>query len=146
MGNETFIQGNLALAIPAASARPALTVIDGGRRERAVSCVPPCQAASGRNGAASQRFALTVALVGVLIAVSVGFAFLRNHELVRAAAGIAYEEVTVAPGDSLWSIAEARPAAGLSTDDLVQIIQDRNGLERAGLEPGQVLLVPARQG
>lgn len=144
MSNATFTQGNLALAMPAAAPRPRLTVIEGGKRERATPVVPVIPQRAARAHVVSLRTMGIVALAAALIAAALGLALLSNHRLTSAAAAISYEEVTVAAGDSLWSLAESHPAAGLSTDDLVQVIQDHNGLERAGLTPGQVLLVPAR--
>ena len=50
--------------------------------------------------------------------------------------------VTVAPGDTLWSLAEAAHP-GQDPRPAIAEIRSANGLERSTLQPGQVLLVPA---
>ena len=50
--------------------------------------------------------------------------------------------VTVAPGDTLWSLAEStRP--GQDPRPAIAEIRSTNGLESSTLQPGQVLLIPA---
>ena len=50
--------------------------------------------------------------------------------------------VTVAPGDSLWSIAE-REMPGVDTREAVDRIEQLNGLSNASVPVGVVLEVPA---
>nr|WP_306792823.1 LysM peptidoglycan-binding domain-containing protein [Collinsella urealyticum] len=59
------------------------------------------------------------------------------------ARSIVYEQVRIAPGDSLWSLAEARSVDGMSTQELVQEIRTKNQLSSSMLEPGQVLELPS---
>lgn len=56
--------------------------------------------------------------------------------------GVGAVEVTVTPGDTLWSIASA---AQSETDiqQLITQISELNNLDSAQLAPGQVLFVPA---
>lgn len=51
--------------------------------------------------------------------------------------------VVVLDRDSLWTIARAHPVPGQGTARTVALIRRLNGLERADLTPGTVLLVPA---
>lgn len=51
--------------------------------------------------------------------------------------------VTVAPGDSLWSIAQRYSVHGVSTMDNIALISTLNGDMSGVLEPGQRLVVPA---
>ena len=53
-----------------------------------------------------------------------------------------YETITVHTGDSLWSIADAHPVAGRTTDDLVRHIRESNGLTSACIQPGMALTAP----
>ncbi len=57
----------------------------------------------------------------------------------RATAAI---EVTVARADTLWSIASEHRLPGLSTAQMVRVIQDANALPGGVLEAGAVLHVP----
>ena len=50
---------------------------------------------------------------------------------------------TVRPGDTLWSIASAHPADGVSVDETVSILRSWNGLTESLLQPGMSLEVPA---
>lgn len=145
MSNATYTQGNLALTLPASAPKPAFTVIEGGRRREPVQAPRPVvvRTAPQRAGA-TVRIVACAALAIVMLGGLLTFAFARNQAVASAVAAISYEEVTVEAGDSLWSIAAAHPAQGLSTDELVQVLQERNGLERAGLTPGQVIAVPSQ--
>ena len=49
--------------------------------------------------------------------------------------------VVVAPGDSLWGIAQ-ECGVDVATSDLVSWIQDRNGIEGGLITSGQTLVVP----
>ena len=51
--------------------------------------------------------------------------------------------VVVGPADSLWSIAEAHPLPGASTNETVEAIMRVNGLDGALLPAGMKLRVPA---
>jgi hypothetical protein len=51
--------------------------------------------------------------------------------------------VRVATSDTLWSIAAAHPAPGLSTASTVDEIARMNGLRTSSVRPGSLLKVPA---
>lgn len=55
---------------------------------------------------------------------------------------IATVMVAVEEGDTLWSMAEDHPIDGLTTQQCVRWVIDRNGLDDAVLTPGQVLELP----
>ncbi len=67
---------------------------------------------------------------------------------VRATAGtdhaapVTAERVTVAPGETLWQIAE-RVAPGTDPRDTVALILDLNGLQTAQVQAGTALLLPS---
>ena len=50
--------------------------------------------------------------------------------------------VSVAPGDTLWNIAEEHGVEGLTTQQSVDLIRTWNDLEQSTLQPGMELIVP----
>lgn len=52
------------------------------------------------------------------------------------------EQITVHQGDSLLSIASEHSVDGVSSDELVELIEEENDLENATITPGQHLMVP----
>ncbi|HTW83779.1 MAG TPA: LysM peptidoglycan-binding domain-containing protein [Candidatus Sulfotelmatobacter sp.] len=61
---------------------------------------------------------------------------------VHAASPVAYTNVTVRPGDTVWSLAERRTAAGGDVQSTVDAILTANHLGAANLSVGQHLRVP----
>ena len=61
---------------------------------------------------------------------------------VHAAPPLAYATVTVRPGDSLWSLAERRTAAGGDVQATVDQIVGANHLASSDLQVGQHLRIP----
>lgn len=61
---------------------------------------------------------------------------------IRAAAPVHYANVTVQPGDNLWSLAEKRTNAGGDVQAVVDQIVAVNHLANATLVPGQHLRIP----
>lgn len=56
-----------------------------------------------------------------------------------------YEQITVLPGESLWSIArQLAPDFSESTGDIVALLIDINNLASSELQTGQELLVPIK--
>lgn len=53
-----------------------------------------------------------------------------------------YETITVVSGDSLWSIAEAHPVSGCTTQQVANHICESNNLESSYLATGIKLVVP----
>jgi Tfp pilus assembly protein FimV len=81
---------------------------------------------------------LTVAVLALGVAL-IGLAKLSAPR--QAAAPPAPAVVTVAPGDTLWSIAE-RVAPNTDPRAEVAALQKRNGLTGVDLVPGEVLRIP----
>lgn len=82
---------------------------------------------------------LAGALVGLtlLIGSFANMAQATSHE----APGVAAVEVTVTPGDTLWSLASGLET-GEDTQVLIAQIAELNGLTSSDLHPGQTLYVP----
>lgn len=83
-----------------------------------------------------------VVLTAAVLALGAGLIWLaRASAPSPAAASTAPHVVTVAPGDTLWSIA-TRVAPDTDPRAEVAALQQRNGLTGVNLVPGQVLHVP----
>jgi LysM repeat protein len=83
-----------------------------------------------------------VVLTAVVLALGAGLIWLARLSAPQpAAAPPAPHAVTVAPGDTLWSIA-TRVAPGTDPRAEVAALQQRNRLTSVDLVPGQVLRVP----
>ncbi len=119
-----------ARPVPAA-ARPALAE-------------PPLRlTARGRMVVAAVAAVLVTALL-VVVSVVVGAgpaAQATNHPVSRQAAEKGLARVTVRPGESLWSVAEAADPDA-DTRIVVQEIIELNGLNGMVVNPGERLLVP----
>lgn len=149
-----LVSGNLALASHAveAPARPRLTVIEGTCAVRAVAperqlWAPDRFAArtAKRSSAASLvRFVIAgIVLTALAGALAFSFVSARMESERMAAASARRTEVSVAQGDSLWSLASEHPVEGLDTAKTVALIRDWNGLANGALSVGAVLTVPA---
>jgi len=80
-----------------------------------------------------------VALAGLSLAVTIP----ALSSSVHAAPPVAYASVVVAPGDSLWSLAERTTPSGGDVQGTVDEIIAANHLAGAELKVGQKLEVPA---
>ena len=112
-------------------ASPSLRLIDGGaghQRPSAGHRTCGTEGSRSRVGRSLAAFAVLCVLLAAALCLS---AFLLN---VRGAWG--------AVGDTLWSMAEDHPIDGLTTQQCVRWVIDRNGLDDAVLTPGQVLELP----
>ena len=91
----------------------------------------------------------TVLAAGAIAAAFLGAWYagdvIQNARLRQAEASIETESYTVKDQDTLWSIAAAHGADGMSTDQMVHWLQDENGLDFSFLQPGQTLTVSAAQ-
>lgn len=76
-----------------------------------------------------------VAIAGLLIA---GAVAVQPH----AATGTVTQTVQVQAGETLWSIAQAHPIAGLTTSQAAESISHTNRLATSTLRTGQTLQVP----
>jgi hypothetical protein len=84
---------------------------------------------------------VTVALAVVSLWTSAGSAQATSHALSRQAAERSLGQVTVRPGQSLWSVAEAADP-GADTRLVVQQIVELNALPGMVVTPGERLWVP----
>ena len=88
---------------------------------------------------------ITLAVFGVALAARVARSASPQAEktVFRLPVITQTQVVTVAPGDSLWSIARRYSPKGTSTMDNISVISALNGNPNGQLEPGQRLVVPA---
>ncbi len=80
---------------------------------------------------------------GLLAALLFSAGSLLNQAQATTAAdhGVQAEQITVAEGDTLWSIASAADS-DTEVQQLITQIAELNGLDSAQLQPGQVLHIP----
>lgn len=89
----------------------------------------------------TRRGRTVVVLVGLLALLAIGVAWAGGSAASEEPeATVAY---VVAPGDTLWDIADALAADG-ELREMMQHLQDLNDLDSVGLIVGQRLLVPAQ--
>lgn len=145
-GTAPYVFGSAARDLTAAT-QPALVVLPGGRGAQAHACR---YRPTARDVARDQRLRLRDAVVGVVLAVvlvasaCLAAGIVREHASAASAAQtqIAFESVAVQSGDTLWELAEAHPVRGLSTQEVVTLVSERNGLAGSVIQPGQVIQVP----
>lgn len=113
--------------------------------------------APGRGGRTAERIRLTrrgrllllgLPAVAVLVAAAVGLVLLLGAFTNQAQAsaqeqpGVTAAEVTVAPGDTLWSVAVSADSDA-EIQEVIARIAELNDLSSSELHPGQTLYVPA---
>jgi nucleoid-associated protein YgaU len=94
-----------------------------------------------RRQALARRRLVALAVLVALAAAALGVISASRSE---ASVDTAVRTVVVAPGDTLWDIAQGLVGPGESTHVLVAEIAARNGVDAASLRPGSVLEVPSR--
>lgn len=147
---NTMVYGNLALK-PERRA-PQLEVVSG-KKPSYVIAAPRQVAAPDRYAAVAcrpdTRASKALSAIGIIAVLSIMLAFtgvssvLNGAARADAIASANRTEVSVLPGDSLWSIAERHSIAGLSTEESVQVISEWNDLKSSMLVAGTTLTVPA---
>ncbi|MFC7405340.1 LysM peptidoglycan-binding domain-containing protein [Georgenia alba] len=91
----------------------------------------------------TRRGRRAVATLALLAAGSVSVAVGSWAALATQPAGLGETAtVTVAPGESLWSVAQAEADPGEDVRDVVARIAELNGLSSSGVHAGQQLQVP----
>src|SRR5580692_6725024 len=88
-----------------------------------------------------KRFTLMPAIALVALSLMVALPTLSNVRL-YAAGTQRYATVTVAPGDTLWSIAAAHGRANADIQETIDQITEANHLEIATIQPGEHLRIP----
>lgn len=119
--------------------QPRLYVIEGGCPSMSE------QKARTNTGAKAYPFFATVVFAAASLLIA---AILISVDAIRAAStedtlgstGIAY--VVVAPGDTIWDLAETHKPNGTQTPDVVEWIRRENNLSTSNLSIGQSLMVP----
>lgn len=92
----------------------------------------------------SKGIMLAVALASVLVACAIS-TFVSNARHAQAQRVISESEVQtihVAPGDTIWKIAEQHEVPGTTTSDVIEWIKEYNGLSSSALVPGQSIVTP----
>ena len=148
MNATDMVQGNLALKLEA-PAVPAFTVVKGGRPGFQTL---PCKLV--RSQCVATTSAPVALKVSTIVALAVAFTLFfvlatsifgaRHAAYAESASNVTYETVRVRSGDSLWSLAQEHPIAGLSTQEPSDMIRNVNHLEHGSLDAGAHLKVPAR--
>lgn len=133
------VHGNLALKPVEPVSR--FTVINGSA---AAPHLEHVQAPSCPHLHLPRILAVAIAIGIVVSCIFTAYTVLQSEQTAYHAAVTSeqLEAVTVAPGDSLWSIAAAHPLEGLDTAAVADAIQAINALESGTLQPGMVLNVP----
>lgn len=132
------------LATRTAASAGGLVVVDGGCAARPTTeRVRRATAAVNDALLGARELMLTALVVLVCAAALLAWGISDHRSLATAASDVAFERVSVAQGESLWEISEAHPVAGLSTQQVVELIAQRNDLTGSLIQPGQSLLVPA---
>lgn len=88
-----------------------------------------------------RRFTLMPAIALAGLALVVALPTLSSTRL-YAASVQRYVTVTVAPGDTLWSIAAAHSAQNSDLQEVVDRISDANHLHSGTIQPGERLRIP----
>ncbi|MDO5673106.1 MAG: LysM peptidoglycan-binding domain-containing protein [Actinomycetaceae bacterium] len=145
------VHGSSALEpIPSSGAIPRLRLIQGGslgapdssanpdKQEVSKALNSEQKQLKGVSGIFSRALLWTFfAVVALLLGGGAGFALSPSADAVPVG------KYVVAPGDTLWSIAQRHTALGTEIGDALVHIQEVNGLETQVLQVGQVLKIPA---
>lgn len=105
------------------------------RRHRAYTHQAGCPATRGRRQRLSVLEIATLLVIAALLVA--GAVSVRPQHIGPDATRI----VQVRPGDTLWSIAQAHPIAGLTTAQTAEAISLKNALASGNLSAGQTLVV-----
>lgn len=107
---------------------------------------PAQDTVTGRQTRLTARGRLLLGASGLVVAlslISANTALGSNEGSNSMTVAGSYEQITVLPGESLWSIArQIAPEFGLSTGDVVAMIVELNNLPSSELESGQELVIP----
>ena len=134
------VSGTSALA----SYKPAFKVIEGGAKKCSVA---PQQEEVSYVKTLTNKEAF---VAGLIITASFIFmfavSFLRTTAINSFATSVmdsASQTITVQSSDTLWSIAENNPIEGVSTEQQVNWIRERNNLDTSLFRVGQTLEIPS---
>ena len=134
------VNGTSALA----SYRSAFKVIEGGAKKGFV--VPQRKEVSYIKTLTSKESFIAGLIVTASFVFMFAVSFLRTTAINSFATSVmdsASETITVQSSDTLWSIAENNPIEGVSTEQQVNWIRERNNLDTSLLRVGQTLEIPS---
>lgn len=106
---------------------------------------------TARDVAREQRMGVRDVVAAVLVAIAFcAFAATWLGHVAESSAsaqvGVGYERVVVQEGESLWTLAEDHPVAGMTTREVVDLVSSHNGLTSSVLQPGQAIMMPTTAG
>ena len=84
-------------------------------------------------------------MLALIFLFSFAVALYVNHEAGSAAQGTRYfDEITVNPGDTLWTLAGPYRPEGMDIRHYVDIVAEINGVEDGIIQPGQLIALPRK--
>ena len=144
------VEGNLALTVPVRRTRSSFDVVYGSRSghsnsPHAIAHHMPAERSAQRVRTMPRVWAgvIVVLLFALLALCTWSVVQSRAAEHAAAVSSVATEMVTVQPGDSIWTLAQAHGIDSMTTQETSEVILDLNDLESAMLQPGMELKVPA---
>ena len=134
------VSGTSALA----SYKPAFKIIEGGAKKGSV--VPQRKEVSYIKALTNKEAFIAGFIVTASFIFMFAVSFLRTTAINSFATSVmdsASQTITVQSSDTLWSIAENNPIEGVSTEQQVNWIRERNNLDTSLLRVGQTLEIPS---
>ena len=134
------VSGTSALA----SYKPAFKIIEGGAKKGSV--VPQRKEVSYIKALTSKEAFIAGLIVTASFIFMFAVSFLRTTAINSFATSVmdrASQTITVQSSDTLWSIAENNQIEGVSTEQQVNCIRERNNLDTSLLRVGQTLEIPS---
>lgn len=134
------VSGTSALA----SYKPAFKVIEGGAKKGLIA--PQCDDVSYVKSLTNKDVFIASLIVTASFVLMFAISFLRTTALNSFATSVmdsASQTITVHSNDTLWSIAESNPIEGVSTEQQVNWIREKNNLDSSLLRSGQTLEIPS---
>ena len=134
------VSGTSALA----SYKPAFKVINGGAKKESVA--PQREEVSYVKTLTNKEAFVAGLIITASFVLMFAVSFLRTTALNSFATSVmdsASQTITVHSNDTLWSIAESNPIEGVSTEQQVSWIREKNNLDSSLLRTGQTLEIPS---
>ena len=134
------VSGTSALA----SYKPVFKVINGGGKKCSVT--PQQEEVSYVKALTNKEAFVAGLIITASFVLMFAISFLRTTALNSFATSVmdsASQTITVHNNDTLWSIAESNPIEGVSTEQQVSWIREKNNLDSSLLRTGQTLEIPS---
>lgn len=84
----------------------------------------------------------TVFIVFIVLTMINTYHLITGNQIVESLTKITYQEVQIAPGDHLWTLAKKFGPDGVDTRYVVYEICKINQISANELTPGQIILIP----